>query len=696
MQPVGQSAVRDERGEVASWLIIMAALAAAAVLAAGVLRSTVTQLASNVETAALQGEHQLGGGNPGVPAGGDPGVPAGGDPDAEVAELPDDGGDVAPDAADNSERPTPGQFDQLRQLQQQIESGDEAASEQRQQDLRELVDGLVDDPAQAAEVYDLILAGATPELAYAQASGDWTGIPGGDPSQYSDDNVRAILQTLGIDIPPGLDDYLPDGTDELLDAIPPWLLAALFNQGQTNSIELGPGIGTSTTLLPLGVSANLVVGVSTSLSDPRVGVGFDQTQSVAITAEMLTRGEFAAGRSTLNTVYSVLDGLGRVPQPVQDLLNRSPLLRGVARGVPFRVAYDQWTGTELAYEATITTDQGARVAAGDLSVLPDLYDPSTFQPGNAVLIRGGDVTGSSFALRYKLLEVGGSNADFEGTGFGMTRLANGRLAVYSGPIESIESQSYLGLPFAGLAGSRELTESQFLYAELDDSTPEGRAALQDFISSGEVPDTDGVGIVTADTTTLTYDDDLDFRIDLGPFQSDTSIRDNSTIYQVTDYSDGRAEVNVTYNINEATVNVVAPVEGDFADYEKAVATVVLEDIEPQYTRALHSMFGESQRFGESQHVQLQFAPADIDHLIEAAQADVRWRFGDNYDLVVANPAIGSLAEQLASAPNRGEAIHRLMVHTRTFGSTETVMRLTSIGNNSRVGLTGTIDSRSAP
>ena len=75
-----------ENGEVASWLIIVAALAAAAVLAGSSLAGVFSSLASNVEASALGGEVLPLGpgdpGNPGTPANpGDPGTPANpGDP----------------------------------------------------------------------------------------------------------------------------------------------------------------------------------------------------------------------------------------------------------------------------------------------------------------------------------------------------------------------------------------------------------------------------------------------------------------------------------------------------------------------------------------------------------------------------------------------------------------------------------------
>jgi hypothetical protein len=55
---------KNDTGEVASWLIVAAALAAAAVLASGTLKSVIAQLAQKVATSA-----GVGGGGGGAPVG---------------------------------------------------------------------------------------------------------------------------------------------------------------------------------------------------------------------------------------------------------------------------------------------------------------------------------------------------------------------------------------------------------------------------------------------------------------------------------------------------------------------------------------------------------------------------------------------------------------------------------------------------
>jgi hypothetical protein len=84
---------RSERGEVSSWLIVAAALAAAAVLASSVLGDVTNQLAANVETAALSGEQPSLAGTGGTPEG------AGGD---GSAGAPSDTGDGSADGADGA------------------------------------------------------------------------------------------------------------------------------------------------------------------------------------------------------------------------------------------------------------------------------------------------------------------------------------------------------------------------------------------------------------------------------------------------------------------------------------------------------------------------------------------------------------------------------------------------------------------
>jgi len=618
--------------------------------------------------------------------GGDPTDPDTTDADTQDSDTTD------PDTTDADETTSGMTADQaasVRALQQRIADGDPTA----QAALEALLNEVLQDPSQAAEALALILDGAPPELAYAQATGDWSDVPGGDPAQYSDDQVRLLLQSLGISLPSGLEGFLPPGATDLMNSLPEWMLADLFTQGQTHGLQLGAGVGTGGTFLPAGVSAGLALNATTELSNPNVGVGFNQTQSVAITAQFLTETEFTAGRNTLNRVYGVLSALDRIPQPLQDLLSQSPVLNGIVKGVPFSVAYNEFSGTELAYEATITTAQAAQVDAGNMGALPDLYNPGSFETGNSVLIRGGDVEGSTFEAQYYALYGSGTVTDFDGMGFGMTRLENGNFAIYSGPIEAVEGQTFIGVPFAGFTSTDSLSNSQFTYAEIDLSTPEGQAAYQAFVNGGGVPLTDSTGVTTSTTEVLTADAELGFEVGLGPISTEISIRDEQAVRQITTHGDGSQDYNLNYDFGEATLDVTAPMVN--GEVDNATTTFVLEDVHPSLAGGLEGAFGNGGvEFDTPQHVQIQLGPQQVDSLIGNADQSLQDRGEQFYDAAINSPGANDLIAQIASAPTRAEAIHRIMVHTRFYGNASTVQALIRLGI---VGdsVDGTIDVRPA-
>ena len=674
--------LRDDSGEVASWLILVVGLVAAAALAAGVMSSTINDLAVRVGLAAQD------------TAGVDmtPRTVPNDDATGPAADSTTEGG-TTDDGTPSPERVDSGPADsdeiaRITEIEERIGDGEHPSSAAAQIELRNAVLGLFpDDPETGQAVLGLMQEGASFQFAFAEATGDWSGVPGGDPSVYGADEINTILDMLGLDVPPGA---LPDDLDALIDALPNWLLAELFDQGRTYGLEapLG-GIGTPGTILPANISAEVLLTGSTSLSDPRVGIGFDQTQSVEITTQLLVTGNVSAGKSTLGKVYKWLDRLDVVPGPVQDALQRSPLLRTLVRGLPFSVSYERFEGLEFSYEATINREQGIQLDAGYPEVLPNLFDPTSFEVGNSVLIRGGDVEGTSFGLKYKALYTEGTVTEFDGIGFGVTMLPDGRFAVYSGPIEIIENEFFVGVPVAGVVSTTALTTNEFAYAELDLDTPQGLAAFDDFVTGGGVPQSDTTGVITATTEVITVDDQLSGEIRLGPLSGSSTWRDESSEMAITTWSDDRRDFSAGFDVAGATFEVTAPINADgVANFDNSTVSMVFENIDEGTTGGLNYTFNNAVGVEGPQHVQIDFTASQLDDLISSAQQSV-----ENRGSPSALP--GDLIAVLADSSTPNEVIYEIIAHARLYGATSTAHELTALANSITGGLDGTIDTRPA-
>jgi len=622
----------------------MAGLVAAAVLASSALGGTIAELASrvgsNAQISAIAGLSGAGGGA------GDGGT---NQTSGEPAQAP-----YSPDQA--------GEVNALGQLFLDEEAPPSSADMQA---LRDAIGDVVEDPAHAAAIYELVAEGIPFEYAYAEATGDWSAIPGGDPASYSAEEQAVVLRMLGIELPPGVTAGGSQAALELLNSLPDSLISHLFTSGVQYDLNVtGPGIGFGPGLFsPVSASATVNIGASFALGDPQIGVGFGQTQSVEISTQVTAGIQASAGKNGLNTAYKYLKRL-QLSGPLDELLSGSPLLRGVVKGLPFSVSYERFAGAELAYEATITTEQAAALANGDTTVLPNIYDPSTLQPGNSALIRGGDIEGSTFELKYKLVTFGETQTSFDGTGFGLTVLDDGRVAIYSGDIDAVERQNSLGIPGIGLVSSTSLTQSDFAYAELDLSTAEGQAAYDAFVSGGAVAThDDGPGVITATTDTLSIASSLGFQLDLGVVSATASISHDEGSSTISTFSDGSQTVVSTFGFGDAQVEIQAPVGSNGAtEWEESTTTIVLADIDGNTVVALASGFNDSAAelptHTANQHVQLALSYEEVAELQAGAQLYIENRVLDGPSGAEAAEPQGTI-ERLAAADNPEDAIRVL-------------------------------------
>lgn len=663
----GRPKLAEDRGEVASWLVIAAGLAIAATLASAQLGSVITQLAANLGTDA--GAISVAAGPAGSPAGpsgapadaatpgaqsgadasttgqqDDPGAagnPTGQQDDPGAAGNP---GDTATAAAQDSPgevlAPTDTQLADIDRLAREIANApDGPTASTLQAELREQLAPLFSNDADLDAALGLIEDGASAELAYAQVTGDWTGIPGGDPANYNDAQRALVLAVLGIDAPAN-----GEGIPELFQAIPAWAVADLFDSGRTRVNRPGD-------LSPSG---------TTSLSNPQIGVGFTQTQTATITVETRTSQsgvEISAGAAVqaAGSAINLLNTLNKLPPSVVTAIGNSPLLSGALKAVSFNLTAQQYEGTQVQYEATLTVAQAQALDAGFTDDLPNLYDPSSFQDGNSILIRGGDISGTEFEIGYRGAHFGSEQTEFEGLGWGVTNEGDGIFAIYEGPISEVERQLAVGAGPFSLVASTSVTGSELDVAFVDINTPEGAAAYDAFVAGQGIPSSDGTGVVTATTESVTVGNELGFRVSLGPLSETASLINESADRTVTTLSDGTATSTATFSNSETQIQVVAPVNADgSSDNDNAVFTIVYADLEPGTANELATAFnGTHPAPGTNQHAQVQLTSQQLLGLRDFAASQQTGQSAFSESLAAAQTAADVMVILVNNANLRG-------------------------------------------
>lgn len=512
--------------------------------------------------------------------------------------------------------------------------------------------------------------GAEYVTALASVTGDWSDVPGGDPADWNDDELRLMLETIDINF--DLDTIAlktAAGVPELLDATPDWLKADLFTAGF--EVQLTANVAGATfppanygLLSPATISGNVSVSVATKLTEPQAGIGFTNTQKFEVTAETRATARGTLGKPKLLSLYARLDKLGKtvgLQTPLKELLERSRFLRWVNK-IPVSLAYERFVGAQMRWETTVSEAQAARGANG----LPNIYDPGTFEVGNSVLIRGGEINGSLFSAKFKALGVPwfveGELVEFEGLGWGVTRLDQNRFAVFSGPIEAVESQVLAGIKFGvviGLVGTKDLSFADYRYAELDMRTQGGQDAYIGFAQGLGVPVEDSAGVRTATFEEITFEQELGFKVDLGFYQATGTSSRNEAVHTTANFADGTRETNVVYTYPGAQVDLLAPLLPDGRpNADDVVATFLIADVSDDRgsVSSLATAFGAPLPAGDRFDVQITMTGADIREFMVRSQA-LMDELGIEPVEDPLNDILASFTTKIGSASDVEEAIY---------------------------------------
>ena len=567
--------------------------------------------------------------------------------------------------------------------------------------LKDQLDIILPNSDDAAEAFRLIVSGTPVNIAIAVATGDWSSVPGGDPTSYGEQEKRVVLNVLGLELP---DDLSPGdliGINEVIGALPDDVVAGLFNIGWTFEAAGGAGLSTPFSLvLPANASATRQLGGEVSLSDVEIGIGFQQTHTVEISATYTGALSVYGGKSTLGKAYKALEVFGKLSSRAQAILDRFPALGRISKGLPISIEQTWFAGTELTYEATLTPEQAQALAGGDGTVLPDIFAPLDLEPGNSLLIRGGAIQGSTFAAKYKLLYVEDTITEFDGLGFGVTRLDDGKYAIYSGPIEAIENQSFLGLRFgvtAGFSKTTELSFHDFNYAELDLDTPEGQTAYAEFISGGGVPTTSlGPGVTPAKIEVIDIDSETGLAAGLGSLGFEWQLSQTNTELLTKTYVDGTSVYEGTASFGNASAQFTAPVLADGSyDFDASTTTIVVADVNGHMVEALlwgyeGASMGDEDIDLDDQHIQVSFTGPELVALQDLAQESVwlRWEDDEYYAAVMESPGI-DLISTIAAADSPEDLV-TILSTAADFRPMDLVAQLTELGLLSVIDLGGDV------
>lgn len=197
------------------------------------------------------------------------------------------------------------------------------------------------------------------------------------------------------------------------------------------------------------------------------------------------------------------------------------------------------------FEYTVTVPKGT----DPLSIDPN--DSATWPPGTTVQIDSSDTSAQGMGIKYGALGLDSKVSSSDGTSQIIAKNPDGKVSVMTGPTNSITNSATLSLGLdeikASIGASKSLTDAKLHSATFDLNTPQGQAAINEYMSTGKIPSNDGPGVTNVATIgKVTFTSGSEAGIKLGPLELGGKAEDYTSSIVSTTYGDGHSDqlVNV--------------------------------------------------------------------------------------------------------------------------------------------------------
>jgi len=285
------------------------------------------------------------------------------------------------------------------------------------------------------------------------------------------------------------------------------------------------------------------------------------------------------------------------------------------------------TGLTSEYTVKVPDDAGVTDPG---SINP--FDPRSMPVGSSVTMDGGSYSKTELDAAFRHIAVESSVKDASGVTSLVERTGEDTVRVTAGPTEAVANHAGLGLDFDAvkvmLGNTTSLDGASLRSAEFDLSTPQGQAAYDTYLVTGEIPSDPSTGI--SGTTTIErieFDSTSTVGFDTPVGGAEWQIGQNTGSLVATTYPDGSTEQLLTATYGE---------RGDFRLSQAFDASgaedvsartysfdVTADDMSSQYfnTREF-SGFSPSSEVASGQQVTMTLSESQMNHLADSVRTAV--------------------------------------------------------------------------
>lgn len=204
-------------------------------------------------------------------------------------------------------------------------------------------------------------------------------------------------------------------------------------------------------------------------------------------------------------------------------------------------------GIKASYE--VSMPEAAAKGVNPATVNP--FDPSSMPTGTTITMDGSHYSTNEFGATFKNLAIATKITNEQGVSVAIEKTGANTVRVTAGPTEAIEAYNGVGVDFgvasAMIGRNDRLSTATLKTAEFDLSTPEGKAAYNDFLTTGTLPADNGPGISNVATIEkLDFESQTRLDAKLGPIEISLGGSANVQSRVVTTLPDGSKSVSIDF------------------------------------------------------------------------------------------------------------------------------------------------------
>ena len=359
-------------------------------------------------------------------------------------------------------------------------------------------------------------------------------------------------------------------------------------------------------------------------------------------------------------------------------------------------------GVKTKYEIRMSDEDYARVQSGQAE-MPDPYNPDSMPEGSSVLLNSTDFEGTGFEASYRNLKLETNVTQEQGVSVAVEKTGPDTVRVTAGPTEAVENSFKLGLSLgpasAHIGNTTELDQFTLKTAEFDLSTDEGRAAYNNFLATGQLPEDNSKGISNVATVEkLDYNSVTSAGVSLGPLEGSVDLADSNMNIVKTTYPDGSVDQVTDVKLHSGTpVHLEQHFNADGTeDPSKTEISMFMVGADGGAEELFAGAYGVDQHdFDGDSDIHLSFTPEQAMELTERAQQYItQWeeQTGMKWD-DMSHLQDENLIAELASAENPTEVAQALI---NAYGGPNwmgSAFQMMSLAGDEQVPLPGTIEAR---